>query len=144
MFNIWVEDKKDPDTKKIMKLMNAFGLTQMVTMPTHIAGHTLDQVYINESQMKIKTWVDDGLGISSDHYPVISELPPIRVESQTEIVSFRKMKDVDVAAFKEEIKRVQNESFSEENKFETNYNNYRTATEAVLEKFYPMITKKVT
>ena len=50
------------------------------------------------------------------------------------------MKDVDVIAFKEEIKRVQEESFSIENIFETNYKNYSMASEAVLEKHYPLVT----
>ena len=129
--------------KEIIDIDECFRNDSVGVETNHIGGHTLDHVYANEAQIELKTWVADGLGISTDHLPIISEIPAMCTEQQYETVTFRKMKDVDVDAFKTEIKEVQERSFSAENNFEQNYINYRAASEAVLEKYYPLITKKV-
>ena len=41
-FNVWVDLPNARHNKKLINLMNAYGLFQLVREPTHIAGHTLD------------------------------------------------------------------------------------------------------
>ena len=35
-FNVWVDDANNSDTKKMLKLMNAYGLSQIIKEPTHV------------------------------------------------------------------------------------------------------------
>lgn len=41
-FNIHVDDANDPSAKSFLDILSVFGLTQHVTEPTHLSGHTLD------------------------------------------------------------------------------------------------------
>ena len=75
-FNVWADAADDQDTKSLMKLMNAYGLTQIVSEPTHREGHTLDHNYINPHGLAVKHTVhSDTFNISTDHYPCIMKLP---------------------------------------------------------------------
>ena len=52
-FNVWVDIEDDIDSKKLMNVMNAYGFSQLVHEPTHICGHTLDHVYVNQYQIEL-------------------------------------------------------------------------------------------
>ena len=41
-FNLHLDDLRDNDTKKVMDLLETFSLSQHVSSPTHLSGHTLD------------------------------------------------------------------------------------------------------
>ena len=43
-FNLHLDDLGDNDTKKFMDLLETFSLSQHVSGPTHLLGHTLDLV----------------------------------------------------------------------------------------------------
>ena len=40
-FNVWIDVIDNVDAKRLMTVMNAYGLSQIVREPTHIGGHTL-------------------------------------------------------------------------------------------------------
>ena len=58
-FNVWAEMEDNVDAKRLAKLMNAYGLTQLIKEPTHLDGHTLDHLYVNEEQMRIEVEVEN-------------------------------------------------------------------------------------
>ena len=98
---------------------------------------------MNEDQLTLKSTVVDGLEISSDHYPILIELPPLHTEPPCEIVTFRKIKDTDVEVFKNELKQAYENIYSEDGNFETNYGKYRSVSESILNKHYPTVTKRI-
>ena len=52
-FNVWDDIVDDANARQLRTLMNAYGLSQQVDEQTHREGHTLDHLYINESQLTI-------------------------------------------------------------------------------------------
>ena len=142
--NVWTEIHSNIDSVRLKTLMNAYGLTQQIKSPTHEGGHTLDQVYVNEQQIELKCNIVDRFGISSDHFPIIIDVPFVKTCAETETVSYRKTKDIDVDNLKKDMKEVyRNLNFSATTNFETDYKNYRVATEKVIDKYAPVVTKKI-
>ena len=89
--NIWANAKGDHDAEKMLTLMNNYGLTQLVDKPTHRGGNTLDHVYTNPYQNKLKLQVvEDTLGITTDHYPLVIEFPTIKHQQKKQTISFRR------------------------------------------------------
>ena len=76
-FNVWAEIADDADNIKLATLMSAYGLTQLVKVPTHIGGHTLEHVYVNEFQIQLKCNMMERFEISSDHYPNMIDIFPL-------------------------------------------------------------------
>ena len=50
-FNVWFEVDNDSNSKKLKRIMNTYGLSQVINGSTHKASHTLDLVFLNESQL---------------------------------------------------------------------------------------------
>ena len=48
-FNLHLDDLRDYDTKKFMNLLETFSLSQHVSGPTHLSGHTLDSIITRSS-----------------------------------------------------------------------------------------------
>ena len=100
-FNVWMEVANDPDTIRLGTLMNACGLTQVVHEPTHREGHTLDHIYVNEYQMEIEhSVIPETLGLTTDHFPLTIKIPSPKVHEETRLISFRRLKDIDLDKFK--------------------------------------------
>ena len=59
-FNEWAEEQ-NADSMNLLTMMNAFGLSQCIQGATR---HTLDQVCVNEHQMKMNRKIGDRTGIS--------------------------------------------------------------------------------
>lgn len=140
-FNVWIEEV-NTDSTKLMTMMNAFGLTQCVTEATHVEGHTLDQVYVNECQMNVKCKVGEKNGISTDHFPVMFELPKIEVKENVEIITFRNKRDMDLEGLRGELKEAL-ENISYEESFEQCYKSYESVTKEITDRYVPVIRKKI-
>ena len=103
-FNVWVECEDDRNGKELTTLMGSFGLNQLVLEPTHREGHTLDQVYVNEFQLNVEHHViHDTLGITTDHFPIILELPQGNTQNRQKTVIYRNLKNVDMDEFRKEL-----------------------------------------
>ena len=74
-FNVWIDEKENSNTKKLLKIMNKYCLSQLVQEPTHKDGHRVDHVYLNRKKLEVKSnAVVDRYGINTDHFPIIIEL----------------------------------------------------------------------
>ena len=144
-FNVWDDVEGDRDAKRLRKLMNAYGLTQINQEPTHREGHTLDHLYINDAQTTLldHTVYDGTLGVSTDHYPCVIKLPCSKPEEVEEIITMRQLGKIDAEKFKQDIQNLATEMTGSQEGFEESYNKYRTAAEAILNEHAPEITRKV-
>ena len=142
-FNLWVDEKDDKDSEKVLTLMNKYGLFQLVDKPTHREGHTLDHVYINPLQTDIEIKViEETLGLTTDHYPIIIEIPTVEHQQEKQTIAFRNFKNIDAQMIQTEFKQVFAEiADSEETSFERNYSKYDTLSRDIIEKHAPIITK---
>ena len=103
-FNVWADDEQDKDTMLLTDLMNAHGLVQRVGEPTQRSGHTLDHIYLNPYQLQCPHCVlTDDLGLTTDHNPIIVDIPSGRVEDKTRIVHYRKLKDIDLNVLRQDL-----------------------------------------
>ena len=103
-FNVWVDVEEDKDAKSLKTLMSAHGLMQAIQEPTHRDGHTLDQVYYNDCQLEINhTVINDNLGLTTDHFPILLEIPTACKKDNTQTIYYRKVKDVDVEKFQQDL-----------------------------------------
>ena len=67
-FNIHWDNKNHPETKKMVDLLNTFGLSQHVNDATHTFGHTVDWIISrSDSQIVSQCVIDEFI---SDHYAI--------------------------------------------------------------------------
>ena len=105
-FNVWIDVDGNKDAEILTEVMSSYGMLQKVNEPTHRGGHTLDHVYINPYQMSINhTVVNEPLGFTSDHFPIIVHIPNIGNIETTQTVHYRKLKDIDLEGFRNELKQ---------------------------------------
>ena len=103
-FNVWAEKPRDTDAKSIKRIMKNFGLSQLVNVPTHDAGHTLDLIFLNKFQLSTEWAVeDDLLDVRSDHFPVFFTIPWPRQPVMKKYISSQKLHNVDLNLLKQEL-----------------------------------------
>ena len=143
-FNVWFEKEGNNDTKKLRTLMNAYGLNQMIQEPTHRGGHTLDHIYVNDSQTKLKYSVQEGtFGITTDHYPCIIELPCKHQEEEKERIVTRQVRKIDQVKFRKDIQEMVSKLQGSQEDFETMYYTYKSAASNILNEYAPEVSKSV-
>ena len=141
-FNLWVDMEDDCNAKQMLTLMNAFGHSQLVTEPTNRSGHTLDQIYVNEFQVQLDHHViQDTLGLTTDHFPIVIEIPCRKIKQETRIIQYRNLKKVNLDAFRADLQRAYAELDDERN-FEDFSSQYHTLSKAVVDKHSPVVEVK--
>ena len=110
-FNIHV-DSSNNESQGFLDILNANGLTQHVTSPTHQKGHTLDLVITREqsnllsgSPIVFISGVSDANSSSSlDHYAVLFYLNVNRTKTVHKSVKFRAFRKIPVPAYQNDVK----------------------------------------
>lgn len=138
-FNIHIDDPSYPDTKKFTQLLQTFGLLQHVTFATHISGHWLDLIITRLSNDIMVVSPRPSLFLSDHCFSeCILDIPSTSVTVKE--VSYRKWKQIDLAAFKDDI--IASELYSlPSNELAANYNR---VLQAVLDKHAPLQRKVLT
>ena len=101
-FNIHVDVPQNPDSVKLLDLLQSVGLQQHITEPTQIQGHTLDLV-ITPSSDDILNKVPLVDRFISDHASVCRTLLPDRPYVTTKKVAYRKLKSVDLESLSRDL-----------------------------------------
>ena len=109
--NFYLDLPDDPLAKKFLNLLNEHGLTQHVTGPTHVCGHTLDVVITRDNSSILQSvlrvdsqYLYDSRGISfADHRGIYSSLHMSAMTTQRKSVSFRKLRNNELTEFCEDI-----------------------------------------
>lgn len=143
-FNVWVDEEDDPNSKQLLTLMSSYGLTQQVLEPTHRGGHTLDQIYVNKFQVNVRHEVlSETMGMTTDHLPLLIEIPSIYKQKRTLIKEYRKINKVNVDMFKQDLKQayIHFGNRGVEN-FGTLSTQYHELSKAVLDQHAPILKKK--
>ena len=114
-FNIPV-DSSNNESQCFLDILNANGLAQHVTSPTHQKGHTLDLVntreqsnFLGGSPIVFISGVSDANSNSSlDHYAVLCYLNGNRPKTVHKSVKFRAFRKIPVLAYQNDVKVVLN------------------------------------
>ena len=57
----------------------------------------MDHIYTNEYQLELEHRViSETLGLTTDHFPVIIEIPSANTQDTTQTIFYRKIKDMDI------------------------------------------------
>ena len=104
-FNIHV-DSSNNESKGFLDILNANGLTQHATSPTHQKGHTLDLVITREHSNLLSgspIVFISGVGVANsssslDHYAVLCYLNVTRPKTVYKSVKFRAFRKIPVPA----------------------------------------------
>ena len=90
-FNVHVDTPKDPTAAKLLSILESLGLVQHVTVPTHVAGHTLDLVITCE----LLTCSPVAHYMISSHSTVLFPLSMAKPNRPTIVHTCRKIKSID-------------------------------------------------
>ena len=101
-FNIHVDNASDPTTKKLLHVLDTFGLTQHVKFGTHTSGHCLDLVITRHDDPVVSSTAMGPL--LSDHFTVLCDLNLGGSDFEKKRIYTRNIKDIDTTAFKQDIK----------------------------------------
>ena len=96
-FNFHVEDPSDTHAQRFVKLLESYNLKQHVTIATHEKGHTLDLVITRSDELCISD-IQINNSVPSDHSAVIFDLPLKSPGPPSKTITYRKWKDLDIAA----------------------------------------------
>ena len=95
--NLHVEKTGDPAATRFLSLLDAAGLEQHVSTPTHLAGGTLDLVITRKSDRLIRELqVGD---LTTDHYAVHSLLRVSKPPLPIRMSSTRRLRNIDIDGF---------------------------------------------
>ena len=96
--NLHFDSDKETYSVILKNALKDRNLDQLVNVPTHVKGHTLDWLVTNASELIENLSVDDrGL---SDHFLVSLHLRLTKLKKPKKTVTSRKLKDIDITSFK--------------------------------------------
>ena len=106
-FNIHMDIDKDADAIKMCDVLSMYDLTQHVTVPTHISGHTLDLIITRYNcELLLSYPVTDYM--MSDHMFMCYRVNMPRHSLETRTISYRKLKQIGNSAFSTDLKDITN------------------------------------
>ena len=88
-------------TRKLLDQLEIFSLVQTVNLPTHINGHILDLVIVNEPSPVHSTQVNYDL--ASDHFSILCSLALQKPKQSAKVVSTRSLNKIDHKKFSSDV-----------------------------------------
>ena len=94
-FNIHVDDINDAEAIKFLALLHSVNLQQMITVPTHDEGHTLDHVITNYNDNLVGNIRVFNPGLS-DHSAIVFKIQVPKPSPSKRRIKYRKTKNIDL------------------------------------------------
>ena len=140
-FNFHMDNETDRDAVCFRDLLFRWDLQQHVKFPTHISGHTLDLVITRNCDNTILHGLKQG-DLISDHNMITFLINTEKPEIQRKVVSYRKIKDIDMNIFKQNVSHSLN--ISDIMDVTTAAEEYDKTMRVILDEAAPIITKTLT
>ena len=106
-YNIHMDTDTDADKFRRCDVLSMYDLTQHVTVPTHVSGHTLDLIITRHNSELLLSCPTADYNVS-DHILVLYRVNLLRPLFGTRSVSYRKLKQIDNSAFSNDLKDITN------------------------------------
>ena len=139
-FNIHVDNKLDSSVTNFLEILSNFGLVQNIREPTHRSGHTLDLV-ITRSDDDLFSGMPKTSELFSVHLAIKFQYTTQAIIDERHTILFRKLKQLDINRFKEEISDL-NQKFSSQN-IDSLVDTYNTTMQTAIDKLAPVCQKCV-
>ena len=140
-FNIHVDVVGDPDRVKFLDLLEAMGLLQHVTTPTHESGHTLDLIITWQCDALVKDPPVSDYHIS-DHWSVTCLLNLDKPIITRKTKTFRKIKNIDTAVLSNEL-AVSDLCSNTPDDLNDLVHCYNTTLASALDRHVPLVTRSI-
>jgi hypothetical protein len=148
--NIHLDNPKLKNSSKFLQLLSSYGLTQLVTQPTHQQGHILDVVISSNKVIDPENITANPLDASifptCDHFPitfnVLSCLNGSRNEKKT--ISFRNLRSIDSKNFKKDLVTSLSDINCNGFAFDEIITTYNNKCNQVLDEHAPVLVKQIT
>ena len=140
-FNVHVDKPDHIQTIKLTELLDVFSLTQHVTFPTHVSGHTLDLVISREGSGLVNTPHCGEL--LSDHYCIDGKVHLPGREKITKHITYRPLKSVPLETVRSELEAALL-SCDQEGDLDGSLDSLYTCFRTVMDNVAPVITKQIT
>jgi DNA-directed RNA polymerase subunit F len=141
-FNFHPNDEHHPDTTRLASILSSYNLKQHINVPTHKLGNTLDLVITRLDESTV-----DNINVTnpdiSDHFMIQMELLMTKPLPASKVLSYRKMKAINICEFKNDIQN--SEMYSAPAiAVSALVDQYNSVLTELLDKHAPIKTKTVT
>ena len=148
--NFHLDDRRNKDAGRFLKILDTFGLKQHVQEPTHRCGHTLDECTTRESDRILHIrpevfdpyLVDSTGNMSGDHLAVLASMTLYKPRNNLKIVNHRNLSAVSIADLRKDIRMNAKLSSSDEQLCRL-VANYNREIRGLIDKHAPVIPKIV-
>ena len=140
--NIHCDDPHNVNTIRLNELLSLFQLTQIIGKPTHRAGHTLDVVILQNTDID-STEFEVNIICLSDHFLLRFSTTLKASKTLYKDLTYRGISKIDMNNFRNDVNRtLTNASLHNKNVGEY-VNKYNQELSTFMNKYAPLITKKV-
>ena len=139
-FNFHFEMENNADAMKLRELLYSMDIDQHVHGPTQIRGHTLDLVLTRSSEAIVQN-LHVHPAVISDHSPITFSLLTKRPSPERKLISFRKLKKIDMVKFKEDIKNSPIVQAPVDSNVDDLVKQYNDTLTNILDQHAPLVTK---
>ena len=140
-FNFHMDKSSDTDANKLKELLSSLNLKQHVTVGTHIQGRSLDLVITRNTDQLIDGKIEEHAPIS-DHKPLSFSCTVDKPVATKKTVKYRKLKDIDMNVFKEDLLKLPIFNLNTENVNDL-VSTYNSGLSALIDKHAPILVKKI-
>ena len=141
-FNFHYDRRDNAEANKLRELLFSMNLDQHVQAPTHVHGHTLDLVLTRSSEAVVKN-MQVHAPVMSDHAPITFSLVTHRPPPERKLISYRKLKQIDMVKFKADIQNSALVHDPSSGSMDEMVEQYNETLARILDQHAPLITKYV-
>ena len=139
--NFHFDSHSDPNVVALKNMLHCFGLDQLVNVPTHRRGHTLDWIVANPELSLVDHVLVEDKAIS-DHFAVSFSVKLTKPPMVRKTITSRCLRKVDSEQFKSDVSTaVRGVDTSRPDQLADSYN---ATLKTVLDKHAPVVTRRVT
>ena len=141
-FNFQINDKKDLNSGKLSQILDSYNLTQLIQMPTHLSGNTLDLLITSAPNKELFSEFQSDFNISDNSfvsYLMGEEKPSLERRK----IQYRKIKSIDYNAMKNDLQNFAKSCLVEDN-LDTLIVTYERGLKYILNKHTPVQTRTIT
>ena len=102
--NVHCDDINDTNTKRLNELLILFNLKQIIDKPTHIHGHTLDVVILQDTDASSATFEVNDISLS-DHFLINFQTKYTTSKVLYKDMTYRKISQIDMTRFRIDVER---------------------------------------
>ena len=131
--------------RQTLETIQSYGLRKLVEEPTHIAGGSLDQIFVFslKNQLDCSSWVEPDNSLGSDHHPVYCDIQLTLTTKFYQKVQYRNIKGICMPEFQSQLNDIVTDSMEAQGCFNDVISTFTADINTLLDDVAPLKEKKV-